>query len=343
MTSTETRKAMWTGSFWPGKGKVSCDAQLGTYYLDFSPTAEFIEQGGYGAFDSDSVPLVDYDRLFPSAGTTKGRQIFGQHYTPVTIAQYGLGNLNRYQRTQNEQFLNFFLKQAEWLLTNLRSHDGVPTIWVHDFQFPSLNLTPPWASAMAQGEGISVLLRAYQITQNHSFLDAAWRAFDAFNVSIVEGGVCVREKDELWLEEYPTSPPCHVLNGFIYALLGVFDLYRVTMDANVHAVWVNGLRTLVRNLHRYDLGFWSCYDLWRHPIASPGYHSLHVLQLTVLAEITGERVFSKYAQRWQCYADSRICRALIPIVGRGRGALRRSGLFSPLKIKGIQLPALQST
>ncbi len=28
----------------------------------------------------------------------------------------------------------------------------------------------------------------------------------------------------VWYEEYPTSPPTFVLNGFMYSLLGLFDL-----------------------------------------------------------------------------------------------------------------------
>ena len=45
------------------------------------------------------------------------------------------------------------------------------------------------------------------------------------------------EHGNIWLEEYPTIPTSHVLNGFIYAIFGIYDLYRVTKGKNVFNVF----------------------------------------------------------------------------------------------------------
>jgi hypothetical protein len=67
-------------------------------------------------------------------------------------------------------------------------------------------------------------------------------------------------------------------------------------------------QTLRVILERFDLGFWSLYEQsgTRLPmVASPFYHQLHIVQLRVMAELTGEEIFSRYADRWQGYARSR--------------------------------------
>ena len=55
--------------------------------------------------------------------------------------------------------------------------------------------------------------------------------------------------------------------------------------------FLRGVRTLVRNLDRYDLGFWSLYEQsgTRLPmVASPFYHQLHIVQLRIMHRLTGE-------------------------------------------------------
>ena len=68
------------------------------------------------------------------------------------------------------------------------------------------------------------------------------------------------------------------------------------------------VNTLRENLDRYDLGFWSLYEQsgTRLPmVASPFYHQLHVAQLRMMHRLTGDDLFSRYADRWQTYARSR--------------------------------------
>ena len=72
------------------------------------------------------------------------------------------------------------------------------------------------------------------------------------------------------------------------------------------------VRTLLHNLERYDLGFWSLYEQsgTRLPmIASSFYHRLHVVQLRVMPRLTGEEWFARVADRWQDYTRSRLNRA----------------------------------
>ena len=72
------------------------------------------------------------------------------------------------------------------------------------------------------------------------------------------------------------------------------------------------VQTLVRNLDRYDLGFWSLYEqsgTLLKMVASPFYHHLHIVQLRIMERMTGEPKFGEVAGRWEEYARSRMKRA----------------------------------
>ena len=73
---------------------------------------------------------------------------------------------------------------------------------------------------------------------------------------------------------------------------------------------------MLRNLFRYDTGYWSLYEqsgTRLKMLASPFYHQLHIVQLRVMARLTGENEFAKVADRWESYTKHRTnrTRALI--------------------------------
>ena len=130
-----------------------------------------------------------------------------------------------------------------------------------------------------------------------------------FRSQLREGGVCFTdERGDVWFEEYIVSPPTHILNGFIWAAWGVYDFFLVTKDEAARRLFDQAVKTLRRNLDRYDLGFWSLYEqsgTLLPMVASPFYHQLHVAQLRVMHRLTGDDLFSRYADRWETYARSR--------------------------------------
>lgn len=322
-------------------GEVSRNRILGDYYLDYAGASEDIGRGAVGPLDARGVPLADYDVMFRGHPDIDQSRTYGTHYTPVTIAEYGLGLWSRHLAAPDAQLRSRFLAQADWFVSSLRPLPGFG-VWLHEFEFPIYQLKSPWVSAMAQGQGISVLLRAFQLTDDARYLDAASSAFGAFGYSIQAGGVASRENGEVWLEEYPTSPRTHVLNGFVYALWGVLDFARVTGSDDAHRLWQEGIATLRGNLWRYEIACWSRYDLLSRQIAVPHYHRLHVRQLEVLASLTGDAVLRAYHQRWQSYLDGAYWWRRTA-EKKARGMLRRLGLLSQPSVQGVSVDLVRGT
>ena len=271
--------------------------ELGEYYMPFTAKAEYP-----GKYDSAGIPLLDYHGKI------------GLQYNPIAIAQYGLGNYNLFRHTGKQEHRQKFLTVADWLVANLERNPAGLWVWNHCFDWEYRTpLKAPWYSALAQGQGISMLVRAYSETGNATYLDAAQRAFEPFLKTMDDGGVAYVDKDgKTWFEEYIVSPPTHILNGFIWASWGVYDYFLATGEPLAEKLFKKAVQTLVANLRRYDVGFWSLYELsgtQLKMLASTFYHSLHIVQLKILHTLTGERVFSQYARRWEDYRSSHVKRA----------------------------------
>lgn len=262
----------------------------------------FAEKADYkGGFDEAGIPLLDYHGHI------------GRQYNPIAIAQFGLGNYNLWRRDQDSARREKFFLVANWLSSHLEPNSSGLAVWQHHFDWEYRDpLKAPWYSALAQGQGISVLLRAYKESGDCQYVEAAKRAFAAFEQPIEKGGVAFTDKSgDLWFEEYIVSPPTHILNGFIWALWGVYDYFLITRDSSAQKLFSRGVLTLLHNLDQYDLGFWSLYEQsgTRLPmVASPFYHRLHIVQLRLMHRLTGKEKFARTADRWERYAQSRFKR-----------------------------------
>ncbi len=286
-------------TFWhetPAENPSATVTDLGEYYMLFAEKADY-----RGAYDPAGIPQLDYHGQI------------GLQYNPIAIAQYGLGNYNLFRRTADPSRLRKFFVVADWLCTHLEQNAQGLAVWNHHFNWEYRDtLKAPWYSALAQGQAISVLVRAHKESGDALYLDTAQHALVAFQTPMEAGGVAFTDDHgDLWFEEYIVNPPTHILNGFIWAAWGVYDYFLATEDPAAQELFNHSVQTMLHNLDRYDLGFWSLYEQsgTRLPmVASPFYHQLHIVQLRIMHRLTGESAFANVADRWESYARSRINR-----------------------------------
>lgn len=256
------------------------------YYieLDRSVGEDFSEY----EFDAQGVPMVRFQR---------SKQ---WRHNPVTVCQYALNHYNNLLQSGELEHRVKFISQADWLMKN---HDTGPddsAVWPYRIDIPFYGLKSPWISGMAQGEAISVLLRAHLLTGQGKYMEMAersWRLFskpDVFISSFPDGGTVI--------EEYPTQSCSCVLNGFILSLFGVYDYHRFTGEETASHLFGECVESLKNNLFRYDTGHWSLYDLYPPlRLTSRSYHRLHLRLLKALFSITGETYFEETQIRWEGY------------------------------------------
>ena len=227
--------------------------------------------------------------LVPKYHVDTGEEI----YFSIGIFQYGLAAYDLFLKTEDEVYKRKLLACADWALEN-QQVDGS---WV---TFAYENPEHPYSS-MAQGEGISMLIRAYIETNNENYLNAIVKAKDFMLIPIEKGGTTNYSGDDVYLYECTHDPL--ILNGWIFSLWGLYDYCKYFKDENVRNVLNATLRSLMKKLPEFDIKYWSKYEDGKR-ICSPFYHKLHIAQLRVMYDLFGDEIYREYADKWEKYQNS---------------------------------------
>jgi len=231
-------------------------------------------------------------------------------FLPITVAHYGLQHWSIWALEGNAESLDKAVRAADWFVDNQAPTGGWPALFDFEFQ-PGMTdtLKSGWVSGMSQGMAADLLARVYVEKNVAKYRTAALKALNPLSVSVENGGVQrMFEGEYEWWEEYPTrNRPTYVLNGFIYCLIGTYDVAQLLGDAKAQRLYESGLRSLKRMVNLYDLGDHTSYDLLHFSvpgqppnIARWGYHNLHVSQLSTMNVITNGE-FKDVQERWLGY------------------------------------------
>ncbi|XP_059224462.1 D-glucuronyl C5-epimerase isoform X2 [Stomoxys calcitrans] len=228
----------------------------------------------------------------------------------LSISFMGIGFFDNVSLSTTNHLAHFY-DAAEWFINHQDLRTGG---WPNPVR-RSLNgfteLKPGWLSAMGQGHAISVLARAYWHSGDKRYLKSAALGLKPYRIFSKDGGVLAQFMDKyFWYEEYPTTPASFVLNGFIYSLLGLYDLNSTApsfIGKEAGKLFDQGMLSLKKMLLLYDTGSGTSYDL-RHlslgvapNLARWDYHATHVNQLLLLATIDSDPIISQTAERWKGY------------------------------------------
>ncbi|UVS67852.1 D-glucuronyl C5-epimerase family protein [Nitrososphaera viennensis] len=228
----------------------------------------------------------------------------GVVYNPKVVTAYGLQYHDSYRRTGDPQARRNLINTANWLLEHAKEKgDGKCSLWEYGFKWGWYGgVEPPYTSALAQAEGVNVLLLAHEITGRDRYLAEARRAFGAFLVDYDDGGVASDEgRDSIFLQllAKPGFQKTYVLNGHTNSLIYVWKYHQYTRDYRALIVFGKGVNwlTVDGNLQKYYTGDWSYYDQMGNR-AKDNYHQGHIAQLGKLYEITGEPVLKEYCDKF---------------------------------------------
>lgn len=282
-------------------GRPSRFGTSGTFVVDLGPRIEPRDPRGYyidfrSKAESPTWPPAWYEPHGPRLH--------------VVIIQWGLGCHERFLAGEGEEWLAGARACADELVSLQQRGGGHDGGWVQRLPYKhTYRISPPWLSAMVQGEGASLLVRLHRVTGDERYAEAAVRALAPMRKSVRAGGVAAELGGARLLQEYPTEPPSHVFNGAMFALWGPYDVAAGLGDPAAQALSREAIEALASALPRFDTGYWSRYDLFPHPVlnlASPFYHRLHTDQLRAMALIDDDPSFVATASRFEAYARSRI-------------------------------------
>jgi hypothetical protein len=188
------------------------------------------------------------------------------------------------------------------------SHQGISySYWEMGF---SHDAKCYFVDGMGQGQLLSILTRYSLNCPSKAKTDLILRISNSFLLDLQHPKGFVLKSDDLVIfEEYSRPLPCkHVLNGWIYAITGLYDYILFAEITNLTDVYIeekkllliNSLSTLEQLLTKYDLGYWSTYQQPKSAIniASIHYQVVHIAQLKALHFMTGNETFLKQSNRF---------------------------------------------
>jgi heparosan-N-sulfate-glucuronate 5-epimerase len=266
------------------------------------PRGGLVDESGTGGYYVDYRAKIQTRECHPDAPLL-----------PAETAQLGLGWHERYllgDPTATEPFLSVC---EELRSAAVRVTGGIA--WPYTVRVPKYPLPRPWFSGMAQGQIASLFVRAWKMTGEESFAHLALQAVGPLLDQPAFAGLVTRTYDGPAIEECgPMKPASHVLNGWIFGLWGLRDVSLALDDPRCRRLAAETTECLAASLSLYDTGWWTRYSLFPHVVtdlAKPFYHRLHVVQIEVMRDLSGEQAFARAATRWRSYDTRRAAAAAV--------------------------------
>jgi heparosan-N-sulfate-glucuronate 5-epimerase len=252
---------------------------------------------GIVLIDSNGIPFVEYT---PFKNVNPGKQ-----YLPTTVSIYAIDYYHELKRTNDAAVRQKFFNCIEWLANNLTYRDSY-ALYEFTWQQPFYaTVGTPWYSGLSSGRAIEAFTYAYEISNSPKYIAYTKLLLLGFYQPIQRGGFTYQENNGWWYEEYADSNlhTPHVINGHIYATLGVYRLWLTTQNDSARFIYQKGIKSLRNNLPHYDAGDgWSYYDLQKKK-SDKQYHKIMVDLMEQLWIITGDEIYQQYHKKWKAPLD----------------------------------------
>lgn len=239
-----------------------------------------------------------------------GSEIVWEHYPGQGIEIQWLatfGEANGFFLSGHE---NANLRQLLGEVIPLATQRAGGIAWEYLFDFDGGK--PPWTSGLSQGTALQVLARAWSRFKEPEYLTAAQQALGIFETPPPQG-VRVQTHTGALYAEYSYAPSDRILNGFIQALVGLYDYTAITKDPLGLQLFEAGDAEARAIVPQYDTGAWSLYDQFGE--SNLNYHELlaeflqHLCERTskgppltpavaASAQIPGDQIYCATAQRF---------------------------------------------
>jgi heparosan-N-sulfate-glucuronate 5-epimerase len=235
----------------------------------------------------------------------------GRQRNPVTVCNSAISYLEKVNEG-DVVHRKYFLNCANWILTHRTFRNDTTSLLQYGYDWAIYKMKAPWQSGMAQGLSLQVLINAHRLTKDEKYLKAANEQLNSFFLSVAENGVTYKSPTEgWWYEEFAdsTGTTSRVLNGMMFATLGIHDYFEYTKSEKAKYLFEQGVLAVKTHVAEYDKNGFSYYD--KLGTTNLKYHWIHVDLLQKMFNYTGEPVFQTYAEKWSEYKDPNMLMRMI--------------------------------
>jgi hypothetical protein len=179
------------------------------------------------------------------------------------ISQRKIGLLPR--ETMPQGFEDPYQEAAyKWLEKNSTTFGDDGLVWYYQFDnaYNDVEIKAPWGSAFGQAHVIKAFIHAFKMTGLQKYKELALKATKPFFSSIESGGFQTKLADNsIFFEEVPRLPATHILNGHMISTITLLEAGKELNESQLTELGNLGLEAVQKSLEKYDLGYWSKYDM----------------------------------------------------------------------------------
>ena len=252
-----------------------------------------------------------------------GSELIWQYFPGQGLQFHPLANFARLNQLWAERDEAMNTLMDELLALAVPRAGGIA--WEYYFAFGGGR--PPWVSGLAQGTGIQSMARtARRMGRGAEIYPVLRTALGVFKTRTPEG-VRVPTSGGAEYALYSFDPDLHVINGFVQALVGLYDLGKIAGDPDAQALYVEGERVARRELPTFDTGAWSLYSRGSSEHESDlSYHQLLRSFLRSMCDRTEDPVYCDTELRFAQYELEQ------PVVSLATATLR-GGTLGKVKVR----------
>lgn len=226
--------------------------------------------------------------------------VAGTQYNATIVANYAINYYDEYKKNNNHLQLAYFNNCIKWL-TKEATQINNSLLYYYNWQQPwYVEVKGNFTSGITSGRAIEAFVLAFKQTNDSSYLQLCKELVRGYYLPIQLGGFTYKETNGWWYEEIADSnlQTPKILDGHIYAILGVQKYAQLTKDDSATTVVNKGIEVLKNNLQQYDAGNGKIYYDKYKKIADKKYQQILVDQMHELWKITNDVFFKNYYQKW---------------------------------------------
>jgi hypothetical protein len=228
-----------------------------------------------------------------------GSQLIFQYYPGEGMQLQQLATWGKVNAAVNDRSKNLATYRLDELVPLAVNRDG-GVAWEYYFHFGGGS--PPWTSSLSQGTAVQALIHASAFLRNRSYASLAYQSLRPFQLSPPRGVRTRTGPGRASYVIYSFAPRYFVLNAFIQALNGLWDMGspKLGRSAKARTLFAIGDREARRELPKFDTGRWARYSL-SGEISDTSYMVLLRDFLRDLCDRVGPSPYCTYAAKFTRY------------------------------------------
>ena len=268
-------------------------------------------------FDSTELTFTDFQPYFHTYSYFTDSSIFGEEYLfhrgfPIALSGgmkspllplYFALVLHNQQYSEGTTDSKVFREISEYTITNSDHQLGLLKLQYEE-DFKLFGLSAPWISGITQSISTSFFCRMYFIEKDVKYLQLAEEAIAPCLISVESGGLlCSTHLGLEWVEEYPSDPASYVLNGHMFSIIAVIELYQLTGKSLYYSKATEWIKSLVAHIAEYQYKEYLLHNTYQIKLSNIEYQGLYVGLFKHLYELTRHPLFLEFYDFYNANID----------------------------------------